>query len=173
MEWDKGLDFDEMKLLIQRKIEELEDATGTREERLFTYWSVLAVQLMNGLRISEAIDALREFTRTGKRELAVRVRKKRNKEEVRPVRIPKVIKDWYRDVYWDYVFDDKIERRIVAWASKHGINTHSIRYAWITKKLKEGHNPAIVARAVRHSRIDLVLRYTQKIEADKLIEDDF
>jgi len=172
MEWDKGLDYDELKCLIRDKLEEVESCSGKREEKLLTYWSILAVQLSNGLRISEAIDAVREFARSGKRELTVKVRKKRTKEEKRPVRIPKLIKDWYRDVIREYVFDDKIERRIVAWASKHGINTHSVRYAWITKKLRDGHNPAIVAKAVRHSRIDIILLYTQKIKADRLIEED-
>ncbi len=173
MGWDKGIDYNQAKELIKKKLDELECSTGKRDEKLLTYWSILAVQLANGLRISEAIDVLREFTRTGKREMTVKVRKKRKKEEVRPVKVPSLIRDWYREIFSEYVFDDRIERRIVAWASKHGINTHSIRYAWITHKLKQGHNPAIVSRAIRHSRLDIILSYTQKIEADRLVEDDF
>jgi len=168
--WDKGLDYDEMLERIKENVNELTPPESELEEKKLSYWVILAIQLTNGLRISEAIEATRKWLKTGKSTIEVKVRKKRGKQEYRPVKIPKFVRKTRE--YLDYVLEireDKIERRIVSWASKHGINTHSVRYAWVTKKLKEGVNPAIVASALRHSKLDMLMKYVQKIEADKLI----
>jgi len=168
--WDKGLDYDEFLREVKRNIKELLPPETELEEKKLTYWTVIAIQLTNGLRISEAIEATKKWAKSGKTVLEVKVRKKRRKQEIRPVKIPKFViktREYIQDVLREK--DEKLERRIVSWASKHKINTHSVRYAWVTKKLKEGVNPAIVAGALRHSKLDMLMKYVQRMEADKLV----
>lgn len=171
--WDKGIDFDEFADYIRQQLRLHYPPDNRKEEATFCYYSILAVQLANGLRISEAIEAFKKYLESGKRIVEVTVRKKRVHAETRPVKIPRVIKDEYR---WAYTTikdtpTDVLIKRIKAWASKHKHNTHSLRYAWITKQLLSGKDPMLVAKAVRHSSPNITFAYAQKLKADQIILD--
>jgi|GEM_PF-425391 hypothetical protein len=174
--WDKGIDYEEFEEYLEQKINELWPPEGKREEIQLMYYSILATQLFNGARISETLEAFKKWVETGEREQEVRVRKKKSKklkkhEKFRIIKIPEILPDKMRIFFKDHlnVPDDVLLNRIKKWASLKGYNTHSLRYAWITQRLKEGYNPAIVAKMVRHARTDQLMTYTQTLYADNII----
>lgn len=176
IEWDKNIDLDVFYETAKKEIQKLLPPENKKEYARLGYWVILVIQATNGLRISEAVDGFKKWLKEGDRFPSVKVRKKRNVEEYVTIKIPKIVKDEYRGFLEDYMFIDesKIVNRVKKFASVNGINTHSLRYAWITKKLKEGANPAIVAKAVRHSSVNMIMRYVQKMKADELrLNDDY
>jgi hypothetical protein len=52
---------------------------------------------------------------------------------------------------------------------KYGINTQSLRYAFITHLLKLNFNPSIIAKITHPSKLDFILIYTQEKEAEKTL----
>ena len=168
--WDKGISYEEFKQWLTEQIVNRYPPKNKRDEVQFVYYSILAIQLANGLRISEAVEAFKKWVNGSERSFDVRVRKKRRVEEYVPTRIPNILEDEWKWVYREYaeIDDTTLIKRIKSWASKHKHNTHSVRYSWITYQLICGENPALVAKAVRHSKMDMILRYAQKLEADKL-----
>ena len=54
---------------------------------------------------------------------------------------------------------------------KLGINCHSLRYAFITYMLKKGVSPSIVAAITRHKNLNMILKYTERKEAEKTLEE--
>jgi len=51
-----------------------------------------------------------------------------------------------------------------------GINTHSLRYTFITHLASQGVSPQLIAKITGHSRLDYVLHYTQRLKAEELLE---
>jgi integrase len=155
--WDKGIDFETMYSRLLRKI------SSVKSNKTKCYLIIALVQLRNGSRISEAIRAFKEWVRTSKTELYVRVSKKK-REELRLVVIPSEVLQ-YRLLCVDLldVSDRALRERVRAALYYHlKINTHSLRYAFITYLLRSGVNPAIVSKIVKHSRLDTLLTYVQE-----------
>ncbi|MEM4959028.1 MAG: hypothetical protein QXX12_04035, partial [Nanopusillaceae archaeon] len=74
--WDKGLDYMTVYRLLLDRIRK--SRLGARSR---CYDSILLVQLRNGLRISEAVRAYKQYILTKKTELSVKLSKKRKHEE--------------------------------------------------------------------------------------------
>ena len=156
--WDRGADYE----LMYRKLLRLARSETERKASRRNA-AILLVQLRNGSRISEAIRAFKEFVRTGKREIEVKISKKK-REELRLMIIPEELAEFrleFEDVL--DIPDEKLNRSLRVWSrDRLRVNTHSLRYAYITFLLKQGVNPSIVAKIVGHSKLDFVLRYTQQ-----------
>ena len=89
-QWDKGVDFDTAKSELAAKILDArsrcgvvvgEDAYGKPFEDKLPYtelgiYSAALIQLKDGTRASEAVDAMVQFIKTGNRKPKYRVRKK-------------------------------------------------------------------------------------------------
>jgi len=140
----------------------------------YTYAVILLIQLRNGARVSEAIEALRKFIETGTRKVEVRVRKHK-RPEFRLMVLPKELSP--RDLLpcspvLEEADDKKLKKRVQLYARKElGINTHSLRYAFITYLLKKGVSPSIIAKITHHKNLNYILTYTQQKTADKILED--
>ena len=163
--WDKGVDYETMYTRLLRKISSVE-SNNTR-----CYLIISLIQLRNGSRVSEAIRAFKEWVKTNKIELYIRVSKKKRHED-RLMIIPSEIQN-YRLLCVDLLdVNDKILRERVRATLYYyfKINTHSLRYAFITYLLKAGVNPALVSKAIRHSRLDTLLSYVQVKEADNILK---
>jgi integrase len=164
--WDKGVDFELMYHRLLRKID------SVKSNNTKCYLIIALIQLRNGSRISEAIRAFKEWVRSNKAEIYVRVSKKKRHED-RLMIIPSETHE-YRLRCVDLLdVNDKILRERVR-ATLHyyfKINTHSLRYSFITYLLKAGVNPALVSKAVRHSRLDTLMSYVQTKEADRILRD--
>lgn len=140
--------------------------------RAACYDAALLVQLANGSRVSEACEALARFIAAGEREMRVRVRKKKRYED-RLMVVPRVLD---REELVELCSDlaelelSKLVNRVKKYAEyAHGIRTHALRYAYITYLQRAGESLGIISKAVGHSRLDYILTYTQKREADELV----
>jgi site-specific recombinase XerD len=130
------------------------------------------IQLRNGSRISEAIRAFKEWVRSNKTELYVNVSKKK-REEPRLMIIPNEIAH-YRLYCVDLLdVDDKVLRERVRATLYYylKLNTHSLRYAFITYLLKNNVNVAVVSKLIKHSKLDTLLHYVQVKEAEKVLRE--
>ncbi len=124
------------------------------------YYAILLIQLRNGLRISEAVRAFKYFTTHNASECYVSVSKRKDTERlvVRPQEL-----DLNNCSELVEVDDDKLITRLKVFSiSKLKVNTHSLRYAFITHLLRNNVSPSIIAKITRHSKLDYILTYTQE-----------
>lgn len=174
--WDLGLDFNEARIKLETTLRTLgtyltmqtnrDRRNGTR----FVYFSIAYIQLMNGSRVSEAIEALREYVKTGKTEFSSLAKKTK---VPRMFKIPKLIQNYrylYRE-YEDIVF--KVTKKDVGQLLKKefGWNTHSLRYAFIRHAIEKGYSAEVLALILGHKKIDTTLNYARNIKAEKILEE--
>lgn len=152
--WDRGLDYD----TVLRKLKQAYMEAKTAKER--GAYAVMLIQLTNGCRVTEAIDALQQFIATRKRETYVKVRKR--KDAARLVVIPPIIN----------VDNVQVPSKITVQkrAAKHGFNTHSLRYAFVSKLAREGVAAQVIAKMTGHAKLDYILHYTQQAVAEELLK---
>jgi len=191
MGWDKKLDFDEVEQTLKKEIKGLvkekeycefkKKPLGKRNALRLAYNSILYVQLWNGSRISEAIDAVLKFrqanasgkkeNRRNNREIYVATKKRRSKKTDRLVIIPTLIKVHYLDGL-DNKTPKQIQNGVSLFALNHyGWNTHSLRYAFFSKGAKNGIPANILAKMVRHSNVGTIAAYTRKEQADDTLKE--
>lgn len=161
MNWDKGVDYE----FIYKKLLKL---LKSKKELDRCYASILLIQLTNGARISEAVRAYKEFVRTGRNEVFVRVSKKKRDDMRLMVIHPHVEKC----VDLADVDEELLKERVRKYCiSRLGVNTHSLRYAFITHLLKLNISPSIIAKITHHSKLDFILHYTQKKTAEEVLKE--
>jgi len=162
--WDKGIDYETMYNRLLRKIESVKNVMTK------CYLSIALIQLRNGSRISESIRAFKEFLKTSKTELYIQVSKKKRVEE-RLMIIPPELSSLRLACVELLDISDKVIRERVRWTLHYyfKINTHSLRYSFITYLLKSGVNPALVSKIIRHSRLDTLMHYVQVRESDNIL----
>jgi integrase len=162
--WDKGLDYETTYTRLLRKINTIK-ADKTR-----CYLIIALIQLRNGSRISESIRAFREWVKTGRNEIYVRVSKKKRLED-RLMIIPSDVEQYRLQCVELLDAGDKTLRERVRSTLYYyfKINTHSLRYSFITYLLKTGVNPALVSKIIRHSRLDTLMHYVQVKESDTIL----
>jgi integrase len=162
--WDKGVEYEAMYHALLRKIH------TAKNIKTKCYLVVALIQLRNGARISEAIRAFKEWVKTSKTELYVRVSKKKRVDERLMIIPPEV--EQYRLMCVDLLGVDEraLRERVRATLYYYfKINTHSLRYSFITYLLKLGVNPALVSKVIRHSRLDTLMHYVQTKESDNIL----
>jgi len=134
---------------------------------------VYAIQLRNGARISESVDAFNNFInnnfkkKEGKIITEVRVRKKK-KEEYRVIIYPEFIPFNLINKLKKYRLGINTLKAKVACLRILGVNTHTLRYARISFLAEKGVNPSIIAKITHHSKLDFILTYTQEKIAEKV-----
>jgi len=164
--WDLGLKFEDIlqrlldfkKVLRERaKVQEL----GPKLRKQLAKVNILILQLVNGMRISEAIECYYRFLEEGKRELMIKAGKS---DRYRLCVIPPAI---------DSV-DVKLTRGLprptpsLVWdfARVHfNINTHGLRYAFINHMLEKGVDPVTVGKMLAYKKLDTLLTYVQQRRA--------
>ncbi|HID15992.1 MAG TPA: hypothetical protein EYP16_04230 [Candidatus Atribacteria bacterium] len=182
--WDKGIDFLQTKELLIKKIEEhayLARTTGRISYyNKFFYDCVLLTQLLNGSRVSEALDAVLQYGCTGETEPTVYVRKTRRKHpnakiRYRKIVIPREVRKFKSVLeYCMYLKNKNFERlkkNIIEYCRReYGFNTHSLRYAFITyMALKKNVNVVIIKKITKHSSVEMIGRYVQTKQAEELL----
>jgi integrase len=162
--WDRAGDkytFESMLNVLKAKMEK------SRNDKEYTYWAILLVQLVNGARIGEAVNGFIEFAKTGKRELRVRVEKQKA-ENLRLIVIPEVID--YKRVVWlvaEKIRARKLKYRVIMWLrNKLGLNSHSLRYLFVSYMARKGVSAQEIAKITGHKNLNHILHYTRKIEAE-------
>ena len=137
---------------------------------------VLLVQLRNGSRIGEAIEAVSEFCRAGGRPITVRVHVEKHKgNDTRLMVLPEELRDKEGRGYLASaclrlakVKNPKSAIKEYCRAT-YGFNTHSLRYAFITYQLSKGVNPTFIAKITGHHNLSYVLHYTEVKTAEDIL----
>jgi site-specific recombinase XerD len=172
MGWDKGLDFKETlkKLLAFKKwVRSSPEMTETRRVQLRNV-NILLLALLNGLRISEAIECYYKWLENPSvREITVRVAK--SKREKYRMCIAEGLDST------DHRLTKDLERprpgALQSWClERFGFNTHSLRYAFINHMLQQGYDPATVSRIIAHSKLETILSYIQEKRAREALAEE-
>jgi integrase len=165
--WDKGLNYtDTYNKLLQMAL-----LTNRKTTKAFSL--ILLLQLRNGSRISEAVRGFKEWLNNpNKKEVEVRVSKKK-KEDKRLIVIPKEFAKFdIKELVWVKDIEDKVLiNRVKNFACHNKMNTHSLRYSFVTQLLKRNINPSLIAKITHHSNLNYILTYTQQKEADKILRE--
>jgi len=167
--WDKGLDFKETlaKLLAYKKwVRSSPRLTGLKRISLRNI-NILLLALLNGLRISEAIECYYKWLGDPAQEIiTVRIAKSR-KERFR-LCIAKGL-DSIDNKYTKHLEKPK-PNALQSWSLiRFGFNTHSLRYAYINHMLAQGYDPATISLIVGHSKLDTLLEYIQQKRAQEAL----
>ena len=162
--WDSGLDFEE----AYRRI--LGHMLTTRSP----YDVVLLVQLRNGSRVGEAVEAVRQFCASGQDLVLVRIEKHKD-SDLRLMVLPEEL----RSGEGRQLLSEACARLSALKNPKaavkvycrraYGFNTHSLRYAFVSYLLKRGVSPSIVAKITGHRSLDHILHYTEVKLAEEVL----
>lgn len=183
--WDYNLDYKGTYKIINTEIIQLRKDlnAGDISRKNITQFSNLIiglVQLRNGCRVSEAIQALKIYCRQDNRTCEVKVAK-REDNYYRKMVLPEAISSHDLAYISTHVsnFKKRKIRNIVSCVSQYfqktfNFSTHALRYSFISY-LSANQEPAqIIARVTGHKSINLILHYTSKKIADQvLLSDNF
>lgn len=173
--WDKYLQYEEWlkkfeteikALAVEKEYYALKGLNRSRARLQLAYSSILLCQLVNGSRISEAVQAVMQFATDKKREQYVAAKKRRAHKKDRLVIIPRVVRAAYLDV-----LKNKTERQIinsvVHFAHNHWhINTHSLRYSFVSFQNRNKTPATVTAGILRHTNVNMIEKYGRDAEAD-------
>jgi len=164
--WDKEIDYETFYGILLRRLKK------KKEKKTLCYDSILLIQLRNGCRISEAVRSFKQYLASGALEIKTRVSKKKKNEE-RLIIIPLELEEnKVKKICGELLeVDDKtLTNRVKVYILReYRINTHSLRYAFITYLLRNGVNPAIVSKIIKHSKLDQLLTYVQEKTGEELL----
>ncbi|ESQ26332.1 MAG: Phage integrase family [uncultured Acidilobus sp. OSP8] len=162
--WDSGLDFEEA---YRRILNHMLGSGGP-------YDVILLVQLRNGSRVGEAVEAVRQFCETGQNLMLVRVEKHKD-NDVRLMVLPEEL----RSVEGRQLLSEACSRLSALRSPKavvkvycrrtYGFNTYSLRYAFVSYLLKKGVSPSIVAKITGYRSLDHILHYTEVKLAEEVL----
>ncbi|MFP3256115.1 MAG: tyrosine-type recombinase/integrase [Thermoplasmata archaeon] len=137
---------------------------------------VLLVQLRNGSRIGEAIEATKAFCASKGKATSVRVKVEKHKaNDTRLIVLPEELRNKEGKEYLSKaclrLSRVKAPRVDIADFAKktYGFNTHALRYAFITYMLKRGVSPTIIAKITGHASLDYILHYTELKTAEDIL----
>jgi len=149
------VDFEKMKRRIEKLIKQ------TKRTKTKVALQILLIQLTNGARISEAYEAYYLWVKEpSKREVQVRTRKKK-KQDFRLIVVPKTIEPINVKVHLNSV--KRVSSKML------GVNTHSLRYAYITFLGTRHKLPyQLISKITHHSKPELVEHYTMQLVAEEI-----
>jgi len=166
--WDRGISFD---YAYQKILSKLRSPGKSNS----CYALIALIQLANGSRASEAVRAFQQYLKTRETRLSIRLSKKRAASE-RLIVIPESVQraDVSACVELADVDENHLVTRYKVWVKRNlGLNSHSLRYAFVTHLITAGLEPTIVAKITGHSRLDFILHYTQRRKAEDILESIF
>jgi integrase len=138
------------------------------------YDVVLLVQLRNGSRVGEAVEATVRFCEAGQDQVLVRVEKHRDGDQ-RLMVLPEEPRSGEGRQLLSEACDALSALRNPKAAVKvycrraYGFNTHGLRYAFVSYLLKKGVSPSIVAKITGHRPLDHILHYTEVRLAEEVL----
>jgi Phage integrase family. len=135
---------------------------------------VLLIQLRNGSRIGEAVEATRQFCESKATTVRVRVEKHKG-NDTRLMVLPEELRDRQGRDYLAQaclrlakVRNPKSAVKVYCKAT-YGFNTHSLRYAFITYLLSKGVSPSFIAKITGHRNLSYILHYTELKTAEDIL----
>lgn len=113
-------------------------------QKRYLYTSILLIQLINGMRIMEAVKCTRLFSNTPNERAFVITALKTRGKRLRPCYIPSDI-DMYDAKLFKFYFanisDYNVRELTRKYLSRYGLRTHILRYAYINYWLRRGYSP--------------------------------
>jgi len=167
--WDAGLDFIET---YRKILSHLHRARKPQDV-------VLLIQLRNGSRVGEAVEALRKFCETGKTQVLVKIEKHRDPRDQRLMVLPEELRKGQGRVLLEQACAwlsgvEKPKEAVKSYCRRtYGFNTHALRYSFVTYMLKRGVSPSVVAKITGHTTLESILHYTERKTAEDLLKDLF
>jgi integrase len=135
---------------------------------------VLLVQLRNGSRIGEAVEAVKEFCRTKESTARVHVEKHKG-TDTRLMVLPEELRGKEGREYLAQACLRLAKVKNPKGAVKeycratYNFNTHSLRYAFITYLLSKGVSPSFIAKITGHRNLSYILHYTELKTAEDIL----
>lgn len=173
--WDYNLDFKETykrlndQIILSRKDLNSGNITTNRVKK-FTCLIIGLIQLRNGSRIGEAIEATNNFCSDFNVKLTLARIQKRGESDpgerkmVRPDEITKEDLEYIQS----YVFSRTDERKdfVISltnfFKKNFGFTTHSLRYSWIGYMASIKTPAQVIAKITGHKTLNHILHYTNK-----------
>ena len=170
MDWDMSVDFIEMRDRFLGDLRKLRGGELTyRRLREICYTVILLVQLLNGCRISEAIEGVRKAVNQNKSEVYVRVRRQR--DNMRLIVIPSFIDEYLLGLVRLIIpFVNRDSVRMYC-KYRYGINTHSLRYAFIRYLGEKGYSVQAIASITQHKNLNYILKYVQRKAGEDILRE--
>jgi len=186
--WDRSIDHDDIRVKLISAFDQLthdeKRKDKDRTKRKLCYIVIALIQLGSGCRVSEAIQAFEYFLEHDKKECKVKIAKSekvhkdgnmiakpryrlvQNIDSVNYRPLSRCLQTTFEGIeYPRQAMDNYLNREFQC-------NTHSLRYSRINYLLyKKKREPTLVAKHVGHVNTNMLTRYTQTIESDKLFED--
>lgn len=134
------------------------------------------IQLRNGARISEIIEALEIFMSDLSTKTAIINIAKRKDYARREILLPKEVKKEMLEYLINFKVIDfdhklKIQNKVRNYLNKYyDSNTHSLRYATINKLVEEEVPLNIVSKLVGHKNLNQIMSYTQNKKVKNVLE---
>ena len=174
--FDKGVNYSDAHKKFSDGIITIysQDYINQHELKRLTYLVISLVQLQNGSRISETIEAVRKFILDPESKVAVIRIAKRKDGFKRKILLPELITKEILERIKPQIKNNTIEelsKKIRMFLTRHyGWNTHSLRYALINYLAIEKKTPInLVSKLVGHKNMNQLLTYTQNKHVDELL----
>ncbi|MFN8578253.1 MAG: hypothetical protein U0354_15555 [Candidatus Sericytochromatia bacterium] len=174
--FDKGVNYSDAHKKFTDEINNIYYKTYINQHELkrLTYLVISLVQLQNGSRISETIEAIRKFILEPESKVAVIKIAKRKDGFRRKILLPELITNDILERIKSEIKNTTIEelsKKIRMFLTRHyGWNTHSLRYALINYLAIEKKTPInLVSKLVGHKNMNQLLTYTQNKHVDELL----
>jgi integrase len=168
--WDKGLDFEATlrKLLEYRKFIRGR-VLRPRYRASLRDVNILILALVNGLRISEAIECYYMWLESNGAESRFNVKLAKSKDRYRLCLVPEIFDKV--DLAATKNLPRPRKQALNNFSRRNfGFNTHSLRYAFINYLLARGVDAPTVSRIVGHKNLDTILSYIQSKRAHETLE---
>ncbi|MFN8578007.1 MAG: hypothetical protein U0354_14240 [Candidatus Sericytochromatia bacterium] len=174
--FDKGVNYSDAHKKFTDEINNIYSKTYINQHELkrLTYLVISLIQLQNGSRISETIEAIRKFILEPESKVAVIKIAKRKDGFRRKILLPELITKEILERIKSEIKNTTIEelsKKIRMFLTRHyGWNTHSLRYALINYLAIEKKTPInLVSKLVGHKNMNQLLTYTQNKHVDELL----
>ena len=174
--FDKGVDYSQANEKFITDINNLLNQAymNAHELKRLTYLVIALIQLQNGSRISETINAVKMFIANHDLKVAIIIIAKRKDGFRRKILLPELITKEIMERIKPEIKNDTIEelsKKIRMFLTRHyGWNTHSLRYALINYLAIENKVPVnLVSKLVGHKNMNQLLTYTQNKHVDELL----
>lgn len=183
--YDRGMPYTEIKPKLIATYTQLVKEEHPPINKLM-YLLIAMIQLANGSRISEACVAFEMFLQPKAAPMAtVKISKSQSKKKrkdgteyetrarYRQMKYPGWVEIQYRTEMQDALSRiGYIKNSVLNYLIRtYGINTHTLRYSFINHQLyHEKKEPALISKFVGHSNLDQIVRYTSKVESNKIFD---
>jgi integrase len=168
--WDKGLDLEATlrKLLEYRKFIRGR-ILRPRYRAALRDVNILILALVNGLRISEAIDCYYQWLESNGAQDSFNVKLAKSKGRFRLCLVPSIFDKV--DLAATKNLPKPRKQALNNFSRRNfNFNTHSLRYAFINYLLSRGVDAPTVSKIVGHKNLDTILSYIQSKRAHETLE---